>query len=180
MPLSKERKTEILADYIEMLNNCAGIIVTEYRGLSVSKFQSIRAKLREKGATYSVTKNTLLKIALKEVGMACPEDLLKGPVAVSFASVEQGVAGAVKTLMDSRKDFEQLILKGAIIDTDVFGENDIEMLSTLPSLSEIRAQLIGMLVQPASQLLSLLEAPQRDLVNVLHAYVDKHGEGSAA
>jgi large subunit ribosomal protein L10 len=178
LPLSKERKSEILNEYIQKLKECSGIIVTEYRGMSVSKFQGLRTKLREKGATYNVTKNTLFRIALKQLNMACPEDLLKGPIAVVFASHEHGIAGAAQILLDSKKDLDLLQLKGAIIEKDVFGATDMEALSKLPTLSEIRSQIAGMVVQPASQLLSLLEATQRDLVSVLQAYLDKQGEAA--
>lgn len=177
MPLTKEKKEVILADYIEVLKRCSGVVVTEYRGLSVTRFNEVRNKLRDVGATYNVTKNTLFRKALKEVGMAVPEDLLKGPVAIGFAY--ENFSGTVKALLDAAKDNDLLVLKGAILEQSVFRADDLDALSKLPSLNELRAQLIGLLVQPASQLLSVLEAAPRDLVSVLAAYVDKHTEKSA-
>lgn len=178
MPLTKDRKSEILAEYVDMLQRSQGVIITEYRGLTMKRFNSIRAKMREAGASYNVTKNTLFKIALEQVGMAAPADLLSGPVAVGFAF--DSLPNTVKALIDSLKDNELLILKGAIAQKSVYPESDLKAISELPSLDQLRATLIGMIVQPASQLLSLLVAPQRDIVSVIAAYVDKHSEGDAA
>lgn len=178
MPLTKNRKDELVAQYVDMLERSQGVVITEYRGLTMKRFNAIRAKMREAGASYNVTKNTLLKIALERVGMAVPEDLLTGPVAVGFAF--DSFPGTVKALIDSIKDSELLILKGAIAQTSVYHEGDLKAISELPSLDQLRATLIGIIVQPASQLLSLMVAPQRDIVSVLAAYVDKHSEGDAA
>ena len=178
MPLTKAQKTSLVDQYIDMLERSKGIVITEYRGLSVARLDTIRAELRKVGAGYTVTKNTLFKIALKEVGMAMPEDLLQGPVAVGFAY--DNFPGTIKALLDSTKDAELLMLKGAIAQETVYDNAQMKTLSELPTLDELRATLAGMVVQPASQLLSLLVAPQRDLVSVIAAYVDKNSDDDAA
>lgn len=178
MPLNKDRKEEIVAEYVEMLKRTQGLIVTEYRGMSMARFDTLRSKLREAGASYNVTKNTLFKIALKEVGMAVPEDLLAGPVAVGFAYKD--LPSTVKVLIDATKDNELLILKGAIAQKSVFKEGQLKTLSELPSLDQLRASLIGILTQPMSSLVSLLVQPQRDVVGIVVAYVEKHGGSEAA
>jgi large subunit ribosomal protein L10 len=154
------------------------LVITEYRGMSMSRFDTLRDKMREAGAKYAVTKNTILKIALKEVGFAVPEELLVGPVAVGFAF--ENLPGTVKALIDATKDNELLILKGAIANTEVFRADQLTTLSELPTLDQLRATLAGMLVQPMSQLISLMVAPQRDVVSVIAAYLDKHEAGDAA
>jgi large subunit ribosomal protein L10 len=174
LAITREKKEAILSDYVESLQNCQGLVVTEYRGLEMEHFDAIRTKLREIGSSYTVTKNTLLKLALNEVGLAMPEELLQGPVAIGIAG--ENLPGTVKALMDVAKENELLILKGAIMEQNVFQEDDLKALSELPSLDELRSQLAGMVVQPASQLLGVLVAAQRDVVSVLQAYVDKHSE----
>ncbi len=175
LPISKARKEELVAQYIDMLQRSQGIVITEYRGLNMPLFNEIRRKMREVGSSYNVTKNTLFRIALNEVGMAVPEELLVGPVAVGFAY--ENFPGTIKALLDVAKDAELLLLKGAIAQTDVYQQDQLKTLSELPSLDELRATLAGMVVQPAAQLISLLVAPQRDVVSVIAAYVDKHKEG---
>ncbi len=178
LPINKQRKNEIVDQYVDMLERSEGIVITEYRGLGVARFDDIRKKMREVGSSYTVTKNTLLKIALERVGMAVPAELLTGPVAVGFAY--ENFPGTIKALLDSTKDHELLILKGAIAQADVFDQGQLKTLSELPSMEELRATLAGMVVQPAAQLISLLVAPQRDVVSVVAAYIDKHTEDDSS
>ena len=178
MAITKARKNELVEQYVNLLEQSQGLVITEYRGLTVGQFNNIRTKMREIGSKYVVTKNTLFKIALEKTGMPISEELLNGPVAVGFAL--EDFPGTVKAVLDTRKDVELLVSKGAITSKAIYQESALKELSELPSLDESRAMLAAMVVQPASQLLSLLVAPQRDLVNVLAAYVDKNGEGDDA
>ena len=178
MAINQQRKDELVAQYIDLLQNSKGLVVTEYRGLTMAKFNAIRSKMRDANAQYTVAKNTLLKIALNEVGMVVPEHLLKGPVAVGFALGD--LPSAVKALVDSTKDNDLLILKGAIAQTTVYNEGQLKILAELPSLDQLRATLIGMITQPVAELVSLIVAPQRDVVSVLAAYLDKNGAGDSA
>lgn len=80
------------------------------------------------------------------------------------------------------KDQPLLILKGAIMGEQVFRAEQLEALSTMPTLEEARATLIGTLQSPATGLLALLNTPAQNLAMVLKAYTDKQqgGESSAA
>jgi len=167
LAVSYERKEEILAKYTKLVEKTEGLIVTEYRGMKMNEFHDIRKALREVGSSYLVTKNRLLKIALRNRGIAAPNDLLTGPVAITF--VHRDLAGSVKALLDKKKTMEKLILKGAIVGSIVVPEADLEGLSNLPSLDQIRAQLIGLLIAPAQGLLGVLAAPAQGLVGVLDA-----------
>lgn len=176
MAITRERKEELVQQYIDKLNQATGIVITEYRGLAMPQMDTIRTKLREVNSEYMVTKNTLLRIALDEAGYDVPDELLNGPVALSFAY--DNLPGTVKALMDVSKDHEILKLKGAIAgQAELIDQSQLKMLSELPSRDELRATLIGLITQPMSQLVSLLVAPQRDVVSVMAAYIDKHEEG---
>jgi hypothetical protein len=75
MPISKSRKEELVATYVELLKNSVGIVITQNDGMKMANFDALRVKMRELGSTYMVTKNTLLELALKEVGMPVPQEL---------------------------------------------------------------------------------------------------------
>jgi large subunit ribosomal protein L10 len=168
LAISKKRKHELVAQYRELLEQCQGIVITEYRGMNMNQLTQLRMKLSESDSKYVVTKNTLLKIALEEVGMAAPAELIDGPVAVGFAFSD--IAGATKTLLDASEDDALAIkVKGGIMGESVFSESQLEQLTKLPSLEQIRAQLVGMLTSPMTQIVGLLEAPARDVVGVLNA-----------
>lgn len=169
MAITRERKNELLSQYTDLLQRANGFIVTEYRGMRIPALNGIRKDLREKDASYVVTKNRIFKIALENLGMPVPDELLTGPVAVSFAYSD--LPGMVKVLLDKRKENELLILKGGVIGNSVVGEDDLKAISELPTLDELRAQLVGLLVQPTQGLVNVLNAPPQNLVNVLDAGV---------
>lgn len=170
MAITRKRKEELVSQYIGMLEQAKGVVVTEYRGMTVHQLDELRAKLRENNASLTITKNTLLKIALDEVGMAVPEELLNGPVAMAIAY--EDMPQTVKTILDYSDDNEIFVVKGGILGESIIGEKQLEALSELPPLDVLRAQLIGMTTMPMSQFLSLLEEPSRQVVGVIKAATD--------
>lgn len=179
LAITRERKEELVAQYSEILQSASGFIVTEYRGMNMGAFNELRKKLGEMGGAYVVTKNTLFTRALRENGWVVPEDLLVGPVATVFA--DGNMPGVAKLVLDFRKDHEaHFIIKGGVMAGSVFKADDIEAISKLPTLEELRAQLAGLIVQPASSLVGVINAATADIVNVLQAYLQENSEGEAA
>lgn len=175
MAISKETRAKVLQNYREILSNAQGLVITEYRGMGMKNLNAIRGALRPKGGQYTITKNTLFTIALRETGLAVPEDLLVGPTAVVIAYND--LSGITKAILDYKKTDELLVLKGAIMGETVFrGETQLEALSTMPSLPDARASLIGLLQTPAVRIVSLLGQPASELAMVLKAYSDKNSD----
>ncbi len=176
MAITRERKEQLVAEYSRQLSLTDGFIVTEYRGLTVEKVDDLRNRLREAAGSYTVTKNTLFSIALKNGGWPVPEKLLLGPVAVVFGN--GNLPAVAKTVQAFQKDNPELfIVKGGVVSGSIFGANDVEAVANLPTIDEIHAQLAGLLVQPASALAGLLASATGQIVNVLQAYTDKANEG---
>lgn len=179
MAISRARKEELVAQYSEILQHASGFVVTEYRGLTVAHLNDLRNKLGETGASYVVTKNTLFNLALRENDWVVPEEMLLGPVATAFA--DGNMPGMAKTLLDFKKDHEEtFVIKGGVMLGNVLSPSEIEAISKLPSLDELRSQLAGLIAQPATGLVSVLNAATSDIVNVLHAYVQENSDGEAA
>jgi large subunit ribosomal protein L10 len=173
---TRTQKEEMLKGYIESLNKAQGMILTEYRGMAMSNLNAIRNALRPIKGSFTITKNTLFKLALREAGFAVPEDLLVGPVAIAIAYGD--LSGLTKVILARAKEDDKLILKGAIMGTTVFRADQLEALSTLPTLDQARATLIGTLQQPASRLVGLLSQPGQGIAAVLKSYTDKQGEAA--
>jgi large subunit ribosomal protein L10 len=171
MPISKSKKEELVARYVELLKNSQGVVITLNNGMTMANFDALRAKLREIDSTYVVTKNTLLKLALQEVGMPVPEELLSGPVAVAFARGDVGATA--KAVLDFTKDVEPFLVKGALAAGEIYDENGVDKLSKLPTLDELHAQLVGLIIAPSSGLVSVLNGGVTQVLNVIAAYVDK-------
>jgi large subunit ribosomal protein L10 len=170
LAISKQKKEEMLEGYVGMLQKAKGIVVTEYRGMTMKQLDELRAKLRENNAGFTVTKNTLLKIALEQVGMAVPDDLLAGPVALAVAY--EDLSQMVKTIMEYSEGNEIFVVKGGVIGSSAFHADQLEAISNLPPLEVLRAQLVGMATMPLSQFLGLLNEPGRQVVAVIQAATD--------
>lgn len=180
MAITRQRKEELVAVYNELLQHTTGLVITEYRGLTMAQITDLRRRLREVNGAYLVTKNTLFSIALKESGWIVPEDLLLGPVATGFS--DGNMPGMAKAMLAFQKENPDLfIIKGAVMGEALLSPKDVQAIAELPTLDELRAQLAGLVVQPASGLLGVLNAATSDIVNVLHAYVqDKGGDSEEA
>ncbi len=172
MAISRARKEELVAKYVETLSQSDGFIVAHYTAMTVAETEQLRHKLRENQGEYMVTKNTLFKIALEQAEWPVPEDLLAGSVGICFS--KGNLPGMAKSVMGFTKDFEQkFILKGGVMGTSVFGEGDIKAVSELPTLDELYPQILGMLVQPQQGLVNTIHAADAQIVNVLQPAVSQ-------
>ncbi|MDW8072393.1 MAG: 50S ribosomal protein L10, partial [Anaerolineae bacterium] len=114
MAITREKKEQIVARYVQELSRSKAIFLTDYRGLNVASIQALRAKLREAQGGYMVVKNTLAQIALKQVGWRVPEELLTGPIAIGFAYGD--VAAVAKLLTEYARETKALQVKGGIVE----------------------------------------------------------------
>lgn len=168
MAISKERKEELVTQYKELIGNSRALILADYGGMSVKRMEGLRAKVRDANGAFYVTKNTLLKIALEETGQPVPDELLLGQVATGFALGE--VPSLAKALVDFAKEEDNLKLKGGIMEGEMLSTDQVESLASLPSLDELRAQIIGLINGPAQNIAGVIAGGVRQVVNVLDAY----------
>jgi large subunit ribosomal protein L10 len=179
LAITRERKEELIAHYSQLLTATDGFLVAEYRGLSVAKLNDLRARLTEAAGSFSVAKNTLFSIALTQSGWPVPEDLLVGPTGIAFGN--GNLPKVAKTIQGFAKDNPDLfVIKGGVMAGSVFSAAEVEAVANLPTMEEIRAQLAGLVVQPAAQLAGLLNAATSQVVNVLQAYLQENGGGEEA
>lgn len=178
MAISRERKEELVAHYAELLGATNGFILTENRGLTVGQMNDLRARLREVQGKYIIAKNTLFGIALRSAGWPVPEDLLEGPTAVAFGNGNLPAVAKI-VLAFARENEEIFKIKGGVMAGQVITSQQVEAVSTLPSIEELRAQLAGLIVQPAAGLVSVLNAGTAQLVQVLQAYVQSKSSEAA-
>ncbi len=171
MAISKETRDKLLVGYMKLLSRAQGLIITEYRGMTMKNFNDTRKAMRAANGGYTVTKNTIFKIALTQSGMAVPEDLLIGPTAVGVAYGD--LPSLTKAILQRAREDEKLKLKGAIMGQSIFKAEQLEMVSTMPTLAEAQAGLIGTIIAPVTSLISLLTQPAQGLAAILQAYSDK-------
>ncbi|MFZ6029735.1 MAG: 50S ribosomal protein L10 [Chloroflexota bacterium] len=170
MAISKERKDELLAQYVDWANRSQALFVTQYTGLTMKDVDALRAKMREAGGEFHVVKNTLVTMALKQAGMELPEEYFTGSTAICFAFTD--VPGVAKVLTDIAKGSEFVNVKGGALDKQNISASAVKALADLPPLPVMRAQLLGVISAPASKLVRTLAEPARSLAAVLQAKID--------
>lgn len=139
----------------------------------------LRKAMRNAKIDYKVVKNTLAKRAAKGTAAEKLSDTFTGPVAVvlGYDDVVQSAKAVTEAL---KKAPEFVKLKSAVAEGAVIDAKGVEALSKMPGLNELRAKLLGMLKQPATRVVQVINAPGGSLARVLQAYVDKSGEGQKA
>ncbi|MDX1664652.1 MAG: 50S ribosomal protein L10 [Candidatus Promineifilaceae bacterium] len=178
MAISRNRKEELVAQYVELLQQSKGYFLAEYRGIGVQQLEKLRADVREVDGAFHVTKNTLLQLALEEVGQPVPDELLTGQTATGFAMGE--LPALAKALVDFADEDERFALKGGAMGMTRLTPAEIEALADLPSLDELRAQIIGLINGPAQGLTTTVTNGVRQLINVVNAYAQSEDEGAEA
>ena len=177
MAITRKKKEELVQEYVDRLNESEAVIITDYRGLTVTQLQSLRAEIRKAEGSYAVVKNTLIQRALEETGLPVPADMLFGPVGISFC--HKNVTGVAKAVTDFAKQNDTLAVKGGLMGTQVINGDAVTNLANLPSLEVLRAQLLGLINAPASRLAGVVAGSVRQVVNVVNAYAEKEKDAAA-
>lgn len=181
MPITRERKEELVARYVELLNESNGFVIVKTQGLSVPQIEAMRRIVREQNGQYAVAKNTLIRKALEQADWVVPQDLLEGPIAVIFGRDNMpGVSKAVLNFIKDQNLDEKMEVAGGVMTGEVINSSQVKAVSELPTLDELRAQLAGLVVSPAQGIVNVLYQATGGVVNVLQAYLDKNEEGGDA
>ncbi|MBS0618605.1 MAG: 50S ribosomal protein L10 [Spirochaetes bacterium] len=170
-------KDTLKNEYAAILKERPNFIVTHYQGLDVVAISSLRKKLREAGAKYTVVKNNVFSIALKESGVAkdFPYDsTLKGPNAIAF--VNSDVPAVAKVLRDFSKDNEKLRVTAGVMDSAFFDAKAVRAIADLPSREQILAQLAAMLNSPATKIAGTLNNIMASLARGINSVAKKNGK----
>ena len=174
MAISKERKDELVAQYADLIERSPALFMAEYSGMDVKAMNELRTKVYDANGALYVTKNTLLELALQQADRPAPSDFLNGQLATGFALDE--VPAMAKALVDYAKTQERFTLKGGLLGSEFLTVAQIEALADLPSLPEVRAQLLGLISAPARNVASVIASGMRQIVNVIDAYSKKEDE----
>jgi len=171
LAVTKAKKAQTLDAYRELLGRSAALIVTHYGGMNMTELDKVRRALREAGAEFHVTKNTVASIALKERGYSVPEAWMTGSTAVAFCFKD--AAAVAKSLTDLSKDVTKLSIVGGVIDGSAVDAEGVKAIASLPPLETLRAQIIGMISAPASGIAGVLNSAVGSVMYALQAKIDK-------
>lgn len=170
-------KTTLKDEYAAILKSRPNFIVTQYQGLDVAQISALRKKLREAGGAYTVVKNNVFSLALKESGVAqnFPYDsTLKGPNAIAFAG--EDVPAVAKALRDFGKDNDKLKITAAVMESTYYDAKGVATIADLPSREQILAQIAAMLNSPATKIAGTLNNIMASLARGIRSVAEKNGQ----
>lgn len=169
MPSEKvlQAKQEKVNALTEQLKNAAACVLVDYKGITVEDDTKLRKELREAGVSYSVQKNTLIRIAMHNIGFEQFDSVLEGTTAIATCEGDQTVAARI--LGDfAEKSNGAFSLKAGFVDGEFYDADGVKALSKIPSKDILLAQLVGS-----------LQGPMQKLAATLQALVDKKNEEAA-
>jgi len=178
----RPEKIAVVAEVQEKFSNAEAVILTEYRGLDVTDMAVLRAAMKQAGGEYKVYKNTLVRVAAKELNLEI-EELLVGPTAIAFTGTRpDGSSGdpvsIAKALTNFAKDHEDLIIKGGVLEGALLSTEEITALSKIAPREELLARLAGGIAAPLREFASLLNAIPQNFAYALSALIEAGGAGT--
>ena len=154
--MARSDKIAAVAELANRFSSSAGVVLTEYRGLSVKALKELRRSLGDE-ANYSVSKNTLTTIAARDAGVDGIEEHLVGPTAIAFIDGDPVIVA--KGLRDFARTNPQLVIKGGVLDGKFMSPDEVRRLADLESRDVLLAKVAGALQGVLQQAVSLAAAP---------------------
>ena len=168
--MDRAQKTAAVAELNRSFTEVGVVVITRNLGLTVAQSTQLRNRMREAGAVYKVSKNKLARIALDGTDYLSLGDMLTGPVGLA-TSVDP--VAAARVVVDFAKTNDKFEIVGGAMGATALDVNGVKALATLPSLDELRAKIVGLLVAPATKLATIAQAPAAQLARVFSAYAEK-------
>ena len=173
----RPEKTSIVSELSEALKRSPFVLVTDYRGMKVADFGELRSRLAPARAEVHVVKNNFLKLAMAHSGFPEVSDQFAGQTAV--VTGEADVAPVAKIFKTFATEFKLAALKIGFVDRAVLSTAELETLAELPTREILQAQLLGLLLSPATRLVRLFNEPAAALARLLNAKAEKEGAPAA-
>ena len=178
--MARSDKVAAVAELTDRFRDSDSVVLTEYRGLTVSQLSELRSSLGD-NATFSVVKNTLTKLAVSEAGLEAElASLLTGPSAIAFVGGD--VVEAARGLRDFSRDNPALVIKGGVLDGKALTPDEITRLADLEPREVLLAKLAGAMTASMARAAAVFNALPTQVAQLAEALrvqrADQGGETS--
>lgn len=143
------------------------VFLADFQRVTVVETEELRATLAQLGAEFHVVKNRILERAANSRELDLPAELFAGPTAIIIGG--DNPPGVAKALEKFFKDKKKLEVKGGALEKSRLSVEQVSDLAKLPSEEALKAQFLGLLNQPATQMVRIVQAVPQGLLNVLQA-----------
>jgi large subunit ribosomal protein L10 len=171
--VKKEDKERVVAELTERLKASDTLLIADYRGLTMPQIDTLRTRLIESGARFSVVKNTLTRRAAEAAGAEQLLALLEGPSAIAFLEADGDMVAAAKALADAARETRVLAIRGGIMQGRTVSAEEVESLAKLPPVDVLRGQVLGAIIAPLTALQGLVTAPLQNLYGLIDARIEQ-------
>jgi len=169
--MPSDQKSVMVAAIKDKITGSGGMILADYRGLSVKEMQELRSRVREAGGEIKIFKNRLTIIALRELALPTMDEHLMGPTA--FVFTPEDPVSAAKAIMNFAKQHDALQVKAGFLDNEVVDAESVKAIAALPSREELIAKLMGTMLNPVRGFMAMANAPAGALTRAMKAVADQ-------
>lgn len=173
--MPRPEKVQAVADIKERIESAQAVFVTEFRGLTVTQLQTLRASLRESGAEYKVVKMSLARRATDELSIEGIEEHLIGPTALAFAN-DDPVATA-KALRDVGDSNEKFVIKAGILSGEILLPEQIKKLASIEPREVLLAKIAGAAKAPLYKGAGMFASFTRNAATMMSQLLEKKESG---
>ncbi|MGH2516600.1 MAG: 50S ribosomal protein L10 [Ktedonobacterales bacterium] len=176
-----DAKAALIEGLTEKLKRTRSAVLLQTEGLTVAEISEMRRRLNNSGVELHVVKNTLLRIASERAEFQDLSALLTGQTTLALSYDDDvAPAKAVTEFLRAVKTAKPVTIKAGILERGPISPAQVDVLSKVPSRDQLRGQVVGTVMGPLNQTYGVLNAPLRDLINVLEARIRQMGEPAAA
>jgi large subunit ribosomal protein L10 len=176
LAFTKEEKKALVTTYEQWLKDHQAVFVLSFKGMSMKDVNTLRAEARQAGGEVHIVKNTLMNLAIQNIGLENP-GWFDGASLISFT--QEDAASLAKAINTIRRTGEIFTIKGGYFAGKVLDASQVVALAELPPMPVVRAKLVGLIQTPMTQLVRTLSEPARRVAAVLKNHSEKSAEATA-
>ena len=163
--MPNKKNIETVSFLKESIGGCAGLVFFDYRGVTVSQLTDLRRELAKTSSSMKICKNSLVDIALKELGREVKDEMFVNPTAVVFA--KEDVPGAAKVISEASKKNDKIKIKGGYMGEDLLDPTQVQVVANIPPREVLLSHLVTALESPISSFANSLQSIISELAYVL-------------
>ena len=163
--MPNKKNIETVAALKESMGSCAGLVFFDYRGVTVSQLTDLRRELAKTSSSMKICKNSLVDIALKDLGREVKDEMFINPTAVVFA--KEDMPSAAKVISEAAKKNDKIKIKGGYMGEDLLDPANVQVVANIPPREVLLSHLVTALESPISSFANSLQSIISELAYVL-------------